>query len=827
MKKKKFYLLSFLAPMLLLFVVSIICGYIPFGEYTFNKFDAFNEYPTFLVELGRMLREGSSIFYTLHAGMGVNFFSILNLYGGSPLNLFSIFFDNTTIYIFYTLLIYLKLGLAGLTMYIYLNSLNTKYKDTIWNVVFGLIYATSGWAIAMSMHIMWLDAYILLPLIIKGLDKLILKGKYLEYTLFLALAIIINYYTGFMLCIFMVIYFVYKTLTTNNFNKKTILRFIIFSLLSALLSCVILIPTYFNLMTGRLSNLDFSFNYLTIDWFQILSSIYNMTIGSFITEDHFNYGSTTLYFSIFGLVLLICYFFNKNIHKKNKIIAFLIILFFHLSFSIPLIDYIWNLFQQPKWWEHRYQFVYVFFTLILAYESFCKRDEIKISTKIRSIITIIFMILLIGSFSYKVLGLELSNLRVLILFISILFFFIYLNLPKQNKWIITLIIIELSINGYTTLYTNRGFKYDEITSNNKNFNQILTNIEEDYRLVDKSYPDAGLMFNFNSIQIFSSSYNMKVANFFEKLNMIIPSANTIMLKSYNPAVLSLLGLKYMITGDSNYFPCENSLCTNPQALPLMYSVNKDILKINMTNNAEENINNIYSVLLKEQVNLFYNSSITTHLENIEIKEDLLVKKEDNAKIMVSTTVDKKSLIIPNNNTLLMEKDWGDTIITINKEPYILSTQSDYLIVLNKGDEITITYTYNEQAKLLESLEEHLFTTLDLELYENSIKKIQETTNYKNIEDNHYILKGEVEVNNDILLITIPYDDGLTIKVDGKEVEYFKVFDTLIGIKVNHGKHLVEITYFPKGLKIGSMISIVSLCSLLIYTKIQNKKKKRS
>ena len=826
MSKRKFYLLCFIIPIFLLFIVSSLCGYIPLGPYTFNIFDSFNEYPTFLVELGNMLRSGRSIFYTLHAGLGVNFFSILNLYGGSPLNLFSVFFDNTNIYIFYAILIYLKIGLSGLTMGIYLNSLNTKFKNTIWNVVFSLIYAFSGWAMAMNMHIMWLDAYILLPLIIKGLDKLILENKYLEYTLFLAIAIIINYYTGFMLCIFMVIYFLYKSLTTNNFNKRTILRFIIFSLTAALLSCVILIPTYFNLMTGRLSNLNFSFNYLTIDWFQLLSSIYNMSIGSFIIEDHFTYGSTTLYISIFALVLLICYFLNKKIPRKNKLITFFIILFFHLSFSIPLIDYIWNLFQQPKWWEHRYQFVYIFFTLIIAYESFCKSDSIEISTKKKSIITLIFMILLIGSFSYKVMGLELSNLKVLMAFLSIILFYIYLRLPKQNKWLILLIILELSINGYATLYTNRGFKYEVITSDNIDFNQMLDNIEEkDYRIIDKNYPDAGLMFGFNSIQIFSSSYNMQVANFLKELNVIIPSANTIMLKSYNPAVLSLLGLKYMITGDSNYFPCEDNICINPYALPLMYAVNDNILKVNMTDNAKENINNIYSALLGEETNLFDEPKINTYLENVEIEEDSLDKKEDNVKIVISTTVDKKSLIIPNNITLLMEKEWGTTTITINEEPYSISTKSDYLITLNARDTISITYTYNEESGTLESLEDHLFTVLDLEAYERSIKKIQETTNYKNIDDNDYILKGEVEVNNDLLLITIPYDEGLNIKIDGKEVDYFKVLDTFVGIEANKGKHTVEITYFPKGLKIGSIISMVSLVSLLIYTKMHKRRKK--
>lgn len=823
MNKKKFYLLSFIAPMLLLFIISTICGYIPFGEYTFNKFDAFYEYPTFLVELGRMLREGRSIFYTLHAGMGVNFFSILNLYGGSPLNLFSVFFDNTTIYIFYTILIYIKLGLAGLTMSIYLNSLNTKYKNTIWNVVFSLIYATSGWAIAMSMHVMWLDAYILLPLIIKGLDKLILENKYLEYTLFLALAIIINYYTGFMLCIFMVIYFIYKTLITNNFNKKTISKFIVFSILSALVSCVILIPTLFNLLNGRLSNLDFSFNYLSVDWFQVLSSLYNMSIGSFIEADHFDYGSTTLYISIFAFVLIICYFFNQKISKKNKIITLITLVFFHLCFSIPLLDYAWNMFQKPIWWEHRYQFVYVFFTLMIAYTSFSEEKDLTLSSKTKTLITVIFMILLIASFSYKVLGLNLSNIRVLLLFISILLFFIYLKIPRGKKYLILLIVLEISLNSYVTLSINRGFKDEEIVELALKINTKIDNTEKEYRSTTGAV-DGGLMYNYNALEIFSSSNNSQVTKFLANLNITQFHPNAIVLSSPNPAVYSILGLKYII-GESSYFSCEDDLCVNKYALPIMYSVNSSILDIETTNDFKENINQIYSSLLESKADLFYDFPLEINLTGAELNEDgEFYNIEKEMEIILSTTVNKRCLIIFNNNQMAMQ---DEATFFINDEEYTFNENSDYLILLNESDTFQVIYQYKDTSQNIEPLNSHSFSALDLEVYEKSIKKIQETTNYKNIEDNNYILKGEVEVNNDLLLITIPYDEGLNIKIDGKEVDYFKVLDTFVGIKVNNGKHLVEITYFPKGLKIGSIISIVSLSSLLIYTKIQNKKKKGS
>lgn len=824
MKRKYYYLLSFLAPMALLFIASAFCGYIPFGSYTFNNYDSYYEYPTFLIELGNILQNGRSIFYTLHAGMGVNFFSILNLYGGSPLNLFSVFFDNTTIYIFYTLLIYVKLGLSGLTMSIYLNSLNTKYKNTIWNVIFSLIYATSGWAIAMSMHIMWLDAYILLPLIIKGLDKLILEGKFLSYTLFLALAIIINYYTGFMLCIFMVIYFVYKSVITNNFNKKTILRFLISSIIAALLSCVILIPTLFNLLGGRFSNLEYSFNYLSFDYHNLLSTVYNMTIGSFISIDHYDYGTTTLYITIFSLVLLISYFFNKKIAKKNKIVTLLTLIFFQLCFTIPLLDYTWNLFQKPIWWEHRYQFVYIFLTIIIAYESFCKSETIKMSSKSKSIITIIFMFLLIFSFSYKVNGLNLSNFRVMLLLLSILLFYIYMKSSKTNKWLIILIILELILNTTMTLLVNRGQKYEAMIEYNEEVNSALEKKEDknDYRIVTTSYPNTGLVFDFNAVELFSSSNNRATIEFFTKLNLIRDSQNIIMLYSNNPTVFSLLGIKYLHT-TSKYFPCENGLCTNEYALPFMYSVSDEIKDLELSSDFQENINNIYSVLLEEKTDLFYDIPIDIYLENVEVDENgnFYNAKED-VVVSISATAAKECVIVFNDNQFILQEE---AKIYINDQEYQFPQRSDYLLVLDEGDTLTATYRYKSLASNAEPLKGYLFSAIDKEKYEKSIEQIQEKTNYTNIEDPDYILKGEIEVNNDILLITIPYDEGLTIKVDGKETEYFKVLDALIGLDVENGIHTIEITYFPKGLKAGSIISIASLIILLTYTKITNRKKR--
>ena len=107
--------------------------------------------------------------------------------------------------------------------------------------------------------------------------------------------------------------------------------------------------------------------------------------------------------------------------------------------------------------------------------------------------------------------------------------------------------------------------------------------------------------------------------------------------------------------------------------------------------------------------------------------------------------------------------------------------------------------------------------------------------YENIDilEKHYNLLKEKQVNinkvsssyliGDInleesskILFTIPYDEGWNIVVDGKNVQYEKVMDSLISINLDKGSHKIELMYNPKGLKLGLYISILSFIISLIY-----------
>ena len=77
-----------------------------------------------------------------------------------------------------------------------------------------------------------------------------------------------------------------------------------------------------------------------------------------------------------------------------------------------------------------------------------------------------------------------------------------------------------------------------------------------------------------------------------------------------------------------------------------------------------------------------------------------------------------------------------------------------------------------------------------------------------------------------MVMTIPYDKGWKIMVDGEEIEYYDVNGGFIGFAVKAGEHDFAMSFIPEGFKEGLVLSAlgsVSFVVLLIYTVIFKKK----
>ena len=95
-----------------------------------------------------------------------------------------------------------------------------------------------------------------------------------------------------------------------------------------------------------------------------------------------------------------------------------------------------------------------------------------------------------------------------------------------------------------------------------------------------------------------------------------------------------------------------------------------------------------------------------------------------------------------------------------------------------------------------------------------IKAIDELNKNKieNIKVNSLGFTGNFKATNEknLLLLTIPYDRGIEIKIDGVKTNYEKYLNGAIGVKVDEGSHEIEFIYHVIGLRLGLVISLMSM-----------------
>ena len=138
-RKWNFTALAFLFPFVGMLMVMLISGYKPFGQYSMLYSDMYHQYYPFFVAFRRSLRTGQSLLYNWSIGMGIDYLGLISYYLASPLNLLSVLVPEKILLSYFSLLMPIKLGLAGLFFALMLKKLYGKNDFSI--TVFGGLYA--------------------------------------------------------------------------------------------------------------------------------------------------------------------------------------------------------------------------------------------------------------------------------------------------------------------------------------------------------------------------------------------------------------------------------------------------------------------------------------------------------------------------------------------------------------------------------------------------------------------------------------------------------------------------------------------------------------
>lgn len=822
MKKYIKYLLSFIIPIGIFCIALAINDIAPFGHYIINAYDSKVQYPGFFMALKNFH------FYLFNVGFGINFLGTVTYYLMSPLNLLIHFFSIYQYNTFYFLLIILKIGLCGLTMQYFLS--HEDKHDNLWSTIFSVIYALIGFISTYYYNVFWLDSIILLPLILVGINKIIKNKSPLFYIISLSLTIIISFYTGYMCCIFSVIYFIYKLVETNNYkNKKIIFRFIISSLLSASIACIVLLPSFYALMNGKASG--FADDYTKYIGFNnnIKYFFYSLTPGNYHSREVSN-GFAQIYCSLFIVCLFITSFFNKKIDIKTKSITIIILLFYILSFSFNLVDYSWQFFQKPVWWQHRYSFTLSLFIIIIAYKNLMNFSKLNLSTIKKGIIYLSLACLIIISFIlfFNKLN-DKSIFRIFIIAFSILLLVNYLfvfNLNNKTKYlIIPLIILELGLNCYINVKENNKHNMNsfEVKTHQSNIN-YLSQIDDNtfYRLeaTTKDNYNKGLLYNFNGLNYFNSVRNQSVVDIMENyFDLYVDSHCSITLYKYDPYILSLFNIKYLIGEEEVPYleKINENVYRNNYPLSLGFMVNKDLLNIDLEKDKyHDNMSKIYSKMLNKDLNLYYKlkgANITYDNAYYDQENNVYRKINDKeeGKVYLEFTAKEDMIIIVDDNEI------GNKTYINNKEVkrnYLY--KNEFYPFVKKGDVVKIEVpllSAKQKRKITDVhyIKEDEYVSIMEELGKNTLENIV-------VNDKH-TLQGTVNAKESGLLFTsMAYEKGMIIKVNGKKIKPELIFNAFIGIHLNKGKNVITIDYIPQGLILGSIISLTGIILTVIYLK---------
>ena len=383
--KWNYLALAFAIPSVAMLTVMLICQFEPFGQYAILYSDMYHQYFPFFVAFRKALLSGESLLWNWSVGLGMDYLGLIAYYLGSPLNLLSVLMPESLLLECFSLLLPIRLGLAGLFFAIFLK--NIFDRDDLSIAVFGAFYALCSWTLGYLWNIMWLDTFALLPLVALGTVQLLRDKKFILYTLSLFFAVFCNYYIGFFVCIFVfLLFFIYEFCRWQGFGRffRDLCRIALFSVLAIGMTAILELPAFAALQTTQSSVNTFPTGFkMNIakerTWLGLLDAM-RQVAGNLAggVSPTFKEGLPNVYTGVTMLFLSFLYLLNRNVKWKDKVCAAALLVFFVLSFILRQLDYIWHGFHFTNMIPYRFSFLFSFVMLFMAYRAWIDRERFRI-----------------------------------------------------------------------------------------------------------------------------------------------------------------------------------------------------------------------------------------------------------------------------------------------------------------------------------------------------------------------------------------------------------------------------------------------------------------
>ena len=837
-------------------------GVWPVGDRSVMVVDMHHQYAPLLAQLRDMLLHGGNAMYSFDVGLGGSFLPLFAYYLSSPFNLLLVLFPEGLLNEGILVITLLK---NALTAFFFALCVQYVYRRRDLSVVaVSILYSMMMYLIAYSWDIMWLDCIMVLPLVVMSFEKLMRTGKYLPYVLSLAYALYANYYIGFMLCVFLVLYFVVYLVRRRRSSAargRAFGRFAIGSLLGGGLVMFLLVPTYLSLAHTSAAGASLPEMKNNFDMFDLL--------GRHLYESSPTIRSGNLpniYCGILTIVLLPIFATLRSIPLRRRLTYLGLAGVMGFSLVINQFDLLWHGLHAPNDLPYRFSFLYSFVLVLIAFETLAHIREIRLKQIGGTVVGLFLYILLeerIGSLEEQAGGTAAYGFDSI--YVSLLLVALYgavLLLVSRRKLLVRpaycllllIVTAEMVFNGGASFKAVNSKEYFTARKDyvaNDITQALHTAVDRTEEIGDAAAAGAfyrmeflprrttvdTALYDYHGMTVFASSNPQSVTKFMGYLGYAVNGVNSYLYKSFVPTTDSLLGLKYVILNNSlgshpqltqleQSGSAENPyyIYQNVDALPVGFLVQPSVKDWKPTKyNPIKSQNSLFTSLTGDAEELFTLAELATDSMGIGSTGGGTSFSMNVSDGQTSATFDAT---VAETGQVFVYVDCGAAkSISVNSgsntwsaspnEPYIIDAGT-----LNAGDIVTVTVTAESGCS-----GNIYVATLRKEVYDRQMAVLKESP-FVVTESGDARLYGTVNAAKDgVLFTSIPYDEGWTVKVDGKKVETFAAGDAMLAFDLAAGEHTVELTFFTVGLVPGIVFSVVSLVLLILLLWFIQKKVK--
>ena len=828
-KLKKYYPLitAPLLTMVILLYVFYLYGMYPFGNGSIAWCDMNQQGIPLLMDFKDILNGRDSIFLNMNNAGGMNFWGVFCFFLSNPLSFLAAFVPKEEIIYFVNILVILKLILCAFTAALYFIVCKEKLGKGF-SVSLSLMYALCGYGMLFYQNIMWLDIMYLFPILMIGLERLTKQRKNIIYIISLSAITVMNFYICYMVAVFILLYMAIYILANRKQKdcRKVCTKFLLGTIVSALITAVVWLPSLFQVAaSGRLKSV-----YDTIQGSNFLSSYYTVLPLLFCTA--------------FIFVVIVSEFFSLKIRtpeQRNHLILFALTL---IPFFIEPVNILWHTGNYMSF-PARYGFITIFIGLICCADFLIEQSE-NISVQKKSIQLIflsVTLLVLIGYYLFSKNYID-ENFKTLTeytstlwgdkksfdglaeLFVITAICYLVLYLLYRKKLIIKQVFVimlaamcALEAMGNIRIYMvspaiNNPVRTETFVDVTKLCDTI--NNDDFYRVIadDKKsdYNMTGAL-GYHSL----SHYTSLTDHDFMVMQRLL-GYSTVWMKSGSSGGTELTDalycVKYKITSDKKieelpYYSGLGIICDNN--FSGCADIPSDLTRAQIQQYIFSEIYHTDDQLIKEYDYNSSSSGIQYFKQKYHINSGAVIKYS----FYVSGKQSLYADCFDGFSNHLSEEYFESLNIKVNG----MTIENEYpkadkngLLRLGEfeNENITVQITVNKTISC------YSFGVFGLDL--NILSETIDKTECAGLNYNNGKITGTINSEkNKTCFLSVPYNQGLIVKINGETVPCKKVLSDFTAFDLKEGENNIEISLIPKGFICGLIITIIGIALLVLYT----------